>query len=1061
MTITVFAKEAEINPTVSPTPIYVDNAITITANVTDEDDEIVTVGKLVLTKDDEFVDECELTTGTATFNIAAYTEAAEETYVLKYVGSENYEVEDAEVIVTVIQVPATINAENIPDAIATEETNIPFTITHTDELVMQGTATITQVDENGEFIANITTIDLANENTTFTITPAEGTYYYNISLTDNKYTADNVTITVTASKVEATIVVNDTVNGYVDEYIPVVIAIQDRDGNAVTQGTITILKDGMLYNSFEVTGESTTINFVYPETDSETITIKYEDDKYTADDKNVTVSSHRMPTSISVEDQTVKVDDTVTITATILDVNNNPVTTGTVRFKDSEGNIVKTVSLAEEDPVYTYTATDAVTEEYTVEYRLNYRYVNSTATSTITVEKYDTTLTVNSPTVNVDDEVTITATIVDENNNPVTTGKVQFTDADGNIVYTANLANGDEPVYTYTSTVAGVEEYTVAYLGTYKYDTDNAISTVTTNKREVTMDTEFDEYTDVFGKDINVIVTIKDAEENPITQGTITVYETDELVQTVEVTGDETVITFNYPEAGAHTLVLKYSDDKYTADDKEIVVLAEAKEAVIISEDVDAFVGDNVVITASVECDGVEVTEGQIRFTNSNGEVLAVCDLSDGPATYDYGVVDEEFDDEVTVEFINSDNYYSDGNFIFVEVIKKYADIELTTSEAKVGSPVTVTARVSYEDESLTEGQIVFTDEEGNEIDTVDIADGVATTTVQYDTVGTFTVYAKIISPTYDGEESIDITIEKIPVTISVIDDQTVAVGDTVTVTATISSDNAIVNGGKVVFTKGSTILAEVDVTEGSASFDYRPTTSGETTITAKYIPSEIYSIEEDTASCVITAERIATTTTIDEVTLVAGKTVTLTARITADDDSIVDSGKVAFKVNGKTLKDSNGKVIYVKVVNGVASLDYTVSDSLLGKDVSIEAVYSGSNKYVNSKDKDSELSVMSGVADIEITSPGTVTKGQIATFTVKVTDNNVNVNEGKVILKINGKTLKNTEGKVIYAQVVEGIATVEYMIPDTMKSKDYTLSAVFVSSNYSRCVDEQTLTVQ
>jgi predicted nuclease of predicted toxin-antitoxin system len=642
-------------------------------------------------------------------------------------------------------------------------------------------------------------------------------------------------------------------------------------------------------------------------------------------------------------------------------------------------------------------------------------------------------------------------------------GTATITQVDENGEFIANittidLANDDT---TFTITPAeGIYYYNIS-LTDNKYTADNVTITVTTNKITVTMDTEFDEYSDVFGKDINVIVTIKDAEENPITQGTITVYEADELVQTVEVTGDETVITFNYPEAGAHTLVLKYSDDKYTADDKEIVVLAEAKEAVIISEDVDAFVGDNVVITASVECDGVEVTEGQIRFTNSNGEVLAVCDLSDGPATYDYGVVDEEFDDEVTVEFINSDNYYSDSNFIFVEVIKKYADIELTTSEAKVGSPLTVTARVSYEDESLTEGQIVFTDEEGNEIDTVDITDGVATTTVQYDTVGTYTVYAKIINPTYDGKDSIDITIEKIPVTISVIDDQTVAVGDTATITATISSDNAIVNGGKVVFTKGSTILAEVDVTEGSASFDYRPTTSGETTITAKYIPSEIYSIEEDTASCVITAERIATTTTLDEVTLVAGKTVTLTARITADDDSIVDTGKVAFKVNGKTLKDSNGKVIYVKVVNGVASLDYTVSDSLLGNSVSIEAVYSGSNKYVNSKDKDSELSVMSGVADIEITSPNTVTKGQIATFTVKVTDNNVNVNEGKVILKINGKTLKNTEGKVIYAPVVDGIAMVEYLIPDTMKSKDYTLSAVFVSSNYSRCVDEQTLTVQ
>ncbi|MBO7719108.1 MAG: Ig-like domain repeat protein, partial [Methanosphaera sp.] len=267
---------------------------------------------------------------------------------------------------------------------------------------------------------------------------------------------------------------------------------------------------------------------------------------------------------------------------------------------------------------------------------------------------------------------------------------------------------------------------------------------------------------------------------------------------------------------------------------------------------------------------------------------------------------------------------------------------------------------------------------------------------------------------------------------------------------------------GKVIFTKGTTKLGESEVIDGTASIDYVPTVAGEATITARYVPDDMYTIEEDTASCTVTADKIATTTTLDDVTLTAGKTVTLTARITAEDNSIVNAGKVAFKVNGKTLKDSNGKVIYVKVVDGVATYDYEVPSDLVGKDVTIEAVYSGSTKYLNSNDKtDSQVTVLTGEATIEIISESTVTKGETATFTVKVTDNGVNINEGKVVFKINGKTLKDSDGKVIYANVVDGVASIDYVIPESMKSKAYTLTAVFVSSDYDRVDTEETITVQ
>ena len=1024
---------------------------TVTVIEVDENGEAL-IGATVQTIDlstDDMEFKVTLNEGTHYFNIS-YTD-------------DIYQADTKVITVTASKVAATINADNV-QAIATEDTEVPFTVTSGDEVLTQGIVTLKAVNANGEAILGTADqiIDLSEAQPVFTVNVYEGTYYYNLSYEDDKYTAEPITITVTANKVDATIVSEDAFTGIIDENIPLAVSITSGE-TPVTQGTITILEDGVELNSTEVTGETTTITVSYPELGTHTVTIRYEDEKYEAVDKTVTVTVNKIPTTVSVENQTVKVDDEVTITATVVDVNNNPVTTGTVQFKDADGNILKQVILSNgEEPVYSYTASDAITEEFTIIYKENPTYVGSSTTATVTVNKYETTITVNSPTVNVDDEVTITATLVDENNNPVTVGRVQFKDGVGNVVKTVNLANGDELVYTYTSSEAGVEEITVTYVGTYKYATDTAVSTVTTNKIDASINTDADEYSDLFGEDIPVTIRIVDDEGNAITQGTISISEDGEVIATITITGEESVYNANYPQVGAHTLVISYDNYKYRAEDVEVDVLAEAREATIITEDFDGFVGDHVVITAYVESDGAEVTEGTIRFTNLEGEVLAECDLSNGQASYDFGIINDEFYDEITIEFINSDNYVADSEIITVELIRKYADIELTATEAAIGTPITVTATVTYEDEPVTEGQVVFTDAEGNVIDTINIVDGKASITVTYDQPGTYTINAEMADPAYVSESSIDITINKIPVTIAVSEDQTLAVGQTATITATITSQSGVVNGGKVIFTKGTTKLGEIDVVEGSASIDYTPTTSGETTITAKYVPDDIYSIEEDTASCTVTADKIATTTTLDDVTLTAGKTVTLTARITASDNSIVTEGKVAFKVNGKTLKDANGKVIYVKVVNGVATCDYEVPSDLVGKNVTIEAVYSGSNKYLKSNDKPADpTTVLSGVADIEITSAATVTKGETVTFTVKVTDNGANVNGGKVVLKINGKTLKNADGKVIYANVVDGIASVEYTIPENMKSKDYTLSAVFTSSNYERCETNQTITVQ
>ena len=96
---------------------------------------------------------------------------------------------------------------------------------------------------------------------------------------------------------------------------------------------------------------------------------------------------------------------------------------------------------------------------------------------------------------------------------------------------------------------------------------------------------------------------------------------------------------------------------------------------------------------------------------------------------------------------------------------------------------------------------------------------------------------------------------------------------------------------------------------------------SNETLVNATYTDST-GKYNATTTTVVI---RIASPTlTVDPITATVGETITLTARITSGDDTLTDinKGKITFKVNGKTLKDERGKVIYVKVVNGTARIE-------------------------------------------------------------------------------------------------------------------------------------------
>ncbi|MBR3214536.1 MAG: Ig-like domain repeat protein, partial [Methanosphaera sp.] len=290
---------------------------------------------------------------------------------------------------------------------------------------------------------------------------------------------------------------------------------------------------------------------------------------------------------------------------------------------------------------------------------------------------------------------------------------------------------------------------------------------------------------------------------------------------------------------------------------------------------------------------------------------------------------------------------------------------------------------------------------------------------------------------------------------------ESIATNTAITLTATVTTaDGTPINGGTVTFTKGNEAIAQTTVTDGIATATITFTQEEEdVTIVASYTPTST-GLSTSSAEAATSIQAPITQLNIAEIDMTAGETVTLTARVTDQNGNNINGGKVTFKVNGKTVKDASGKVIYAKVVDGVATAQYTVPDSLAGKDVNITASYSGSAKY-NKESTTITKTVAAQEPTLTIT-PITddVQTGSTITLKAKIAAGDKAITNGKIVFKINGKTVKDANGKVIYAHVdANGEVSIDYNLGN-LKTGTYTIEATFIAPNYDKITSNTTMTV-
>ena len=203
----------------------------------------------------------------------------------------------------------------------------------------------------------------------------------------------------------------------------------------------------------------------------------------------------------------------------------------------------------------------------------------------------------------------------------------------------------------------------------------------------------------------------------------------------------------------------------------------------------------------------------------------------------------------------------------------------------------------------------------------------------------------------------------------------------------------------------------------------------------------------------VTTNERLPeeTTVVLDPISIKKGESVNISANITAED--IVDGGKVYFKINGKIMRDDEGKIIYAEVTDGRAVIENYNNTGVWNDKTTIQALYNGNQYFLSSNSEKitpsitQEESGSSGGSTPESPSISVDSVTASAGETISITVRLNNIDDGKVVLKVAGKTVKTADGK-LYAKVDGNEITFTYTLPKTIKAGEHEIKAVYSGSS-------------
>lgn len=643
-------------------------------------------------------------------------------------------------------------------------------------------------------------------------------------------------------------------------------------------------------------------------------------------------------------------------------------------------------------------------------------------------------------------------------NQPITEGQVVGL-FNGTQIFKENITNGTITT-TFTPQSLGDNDIKIWYISPGDvYNTVGVWKKVTARTFNTTLTIEANPVK--IGENINVKATLKDEFNRTIDNQTIILKIGQEEYPITTINGS---IEYNATtNESCYTPGIKaffYQSNSYNSSTSNKITLNPGD----VKFDIKQKITDNkLTVTINVtDINGIPVTNGRIRF---RGYISSNPKLENGMATYEIPIANVTEGMNITANFTNNNAFNTKFESITLNLNPPINPVIIMDNVmAKARQPVTITANITTEDGiPINEGSLTFSTDDYSQ--TVNVSDGKATVTYTFNKKLNSTLKAVYSTDTgnyYNNTNMTSIIIEANPEDVIINIDPVVGkVNKTITITANVKSLNSTnIPIGIMTFTIDD-YQENVEIVNGWALLNHTFMDTLNTSIKVTYTPVDLDCFNANSNITTISITTDDYTLKVDTLNFTTGQTNTIKASIYTNNQitANINKGKVIFKVNGKTLKDANGKVIYAKVFNGTATIDdYEVPDTW-NNTTNIQAVYTGIGDLKSIKSDNVLITVKTPKITLmfdDLTS----SRNQNLQINIQVTSGQKPINKGKVILKINGKIIKDSNNEVIYSKLTDGIATINYTIPSTMKVNNYTITAIYIDTNYERIEVNKTLQI-
>jgi len=972
-----------------------------------------------------------------------------------------------------------------------KEINTTLSIQAPSNMTAGDTALInfTLVDVNNNSLSGETIHVLINEEEVAILTTEDGVASYTFqALGDDivtivaKHPTSNDSIYLSASDKDAEInvvkiqpeivIVPGNLTPHVESSIN--ISLFEPNGTPIKNKTVivNITEEGKPDITGTVTtDENGTAVFNFTPTDEGTINITVTspgDDIYHYESETVQAIKNFITTNLLVTASNTTINQTNTITVEVL---GGLLLSGTVEL-DINGEIHK-LNITNGFGTYKDYKSDTageknVTAKFTSD---NPSYANSTRTSEFKVDKLPTRVTIeaiNRTAGNVTLKVLVFPK--DDIESIVDGGNIVIESVNGEnrtVIYNNTLKDG-ELIYLTDVNETGWYEFETTYYGNdYFYGEINntgSLEVLPVNTNTTTFDKSA-----LVGDTITLNATVTDENGNPVNDGNVTflidgkqLY--DENGNPVEAVVDNGIATTEYilPVTyikGNYTITANYTgNNRYNTSSGVANLQIDPKETSISGTPLNTTKANTTIeVTLNTTDDNKPIPNAEIiikdengntigeGFTDENGTAIITLDLPVG-------------ENNIIITYPGNEIYAPQEEPMTINVTRRESKTTGTIANNTAGNVTVDVVVVDAQTSEPITGQVnlIVADEivgTGNLSD-----DGRASIPADIDVKGNYTIIVEYMeNDDYYGSSD---TLDDVTVVGKEADMNVTAQNTTLNVTLKDNETAKPLPDAHIIVTlpDGTTVNGTTDE-NGTAIIpvDLEP---GVNNLTVTYPGDDEYDSQEENITIII---KSYSTVTVDPVIGTVFDNVTFTANVVDYQGNNVNGGYVIFKVGGKTLTNENGN-IKTYVVNGTAQLSYKAENEWIidsHPNLKVEAVYSGTSIVSANRSDTSKVTIYKRNATVMVTAPDDYVNGTLHIDAVVRDQNGSLINDGILVFKINGLTLKDENNKGIIAKVTNGTVHLDVKLPFAYSAKEYNLTAVYSNKIYNKATGTNTTTLK